>query len=333
MQAARYCRYGRLSRLRRGARGYRSGYVGRQRCHHLLRHDMTIEKVAVIGVGAMGAPMAMNIHKAGFELVVCDRSDKARASFEALGVRSTSEAADCADCDVVIILVATPDQVRAAVMGPGGLVSGVGDKKPMLVIMGTVAPQTMKDLAQELSGIGMRVVDAPVSGGVIKAREGTLAIIMGGAEEDCAYLQPLMEAMGSNIFRCGALGSGQATKIVNNMVGISTLMIAAEAYRIGLENGLFLPDAMPVFEAGTGRNFLTSGPGDATQAYAAWASTRSDFDSLHSILRKDIDLALSIGQNAGPLPMTNALREVLANVGDETFENWLSVAQAPGSKS
>ncbi|QRG09063.1 NAD(P)-dependent oxidoreductase [Xanthobacter dioxanivorans] len=288
-----------------------------------------IRSVAVIGVGAMGAPMAMNIRKAGFDLTVCDRSEAARAPFAALGVRCVTRAADCAGCDAVIVLVATPEQARAVVLGEGGLREGLDGRTPMLVVMGTLAPETMRALAQELEPTGVPVVDAPVSGGAVKARDGSLAIIMGGREEDCAALRPLMAAMGSAIFHCGPLGAGQATKIVNNLVGITTLMVAAEAYRIAGANGIRLPDAIPVFEAGTGRNFFTSQAKDAPEAYGTWTATRADFDSLQAILRKDIDLALTIGEASGPLPFTRALRVVLDGVDDETFQTWRAVASAP----
>lgn len=288
-----------------------------------------INSVAVIGVGAMGAPMAMNLHKAGFPLTICDRSEAARAPFAALGVTCVEQAADCAGCDAVIVLVATPDQARSVVFGENGLRSGLKGRRPILVIMGTIAPETMRDLERDLEPDGVRVVDAPISGGALKARDGTLAIIMGGRAEDCDALRPLMQAMGSVIFHCGPLGAGQATKIVNNLVGITTLMIAAEAYRIAGDNGIALPDAIPVFDASTGRNFFTARPDDAGEAYDAWTAARADFDSLHAILRKDIDLALSIGEKSGPLPMTSALRAVLERVGDETFQTWRAVATAP----
>lgn len=84
-----------------------------------------------------------------------------------------------------------------------------------------------------------------VSGGVVKAREGTLAIIMGGRKEDCDALRPLMQAMGDQIFHCGALGAGQATKIINNLVGIANLLVAAEAYRIAIDNGSTWPTPYP----------------------------------------------------------------------------------------
>lgn len=293
---------------------------------------MTIRSVAVIGVGAMGAPMAMNIHEAGFDLTVCDRSATARAPFAALGVRCVERAADCAGCDAVIVLVATPEQARAVVLGEGGLREGLRGAKPLLVVMGTIAPETMRELQRELEPMGVRVVDAPVSGGAVKAREGTLAIIMGGRAADCEVLTPLMKAMGSAVFHCGPLGAGQATKIVNNLVGITTLMIAAEAYRIARDNGISLADAIPVFEAGTGRNFFTVDAQDAPEAYGTWTNTRAGFESLHAIMRKDIDLALAIGDASGPLPMTKALRAVLDGVGDDTFATWRAIAAAaPGS--
>lgn len=287
---------------------------------------MNALKIAVIGTGSMGAPMAMNLHQKGFDLTVCDRSEAARASFAEAGVRCTDTPADCADCDVVIVLVATPEQAASVLFGEGGLVSGLSGRQPMVVVMGTIAPATMTDFAEQLRPHGVRVVDAPVSGGVVKARDGSLAIIMGGRREDCEELRPVMEALGNEIFYCGALGAGQATKIINNMVGISMLMTAAEAYRIALDNGLSLPAIMPVFEAGTGRNFLTGEAHAASEAYSAWAATREGFDSLQAILRKDIDLALSIGGESGPLPATKALRSLLEGVGAETFQNWRAVA-------
>ena len=228
--------------------------------------------------------------------------------------------------------MATPEQANAVLFGDGGVVSGLSGKQPMIVMMGTVAPETVREFAEQLRPHGLRIVDAPVSGGVVKARDGSLAIIMGGTRQDCDEVRPVMEALGDQIFHCGDLGAGQATKIINNMVGISMLMTAAEAYRIAIDNGLSLPDAMPVFEAGTGRNFLTGEANAASEAYSAWAGTRESFDSLQAILRKDIDLALSLGRRSGPLPATNALRSLLAAVGDETFTNWRAVAATNPAK-
>lgn len=296
---------------------------------------MQISSVAMIGVGAMGAPMAMNIHKAGFSLTVCDRNEAALTPFRAKGTKCVATAASCTACDVVIVIVATPAQAEAVLFGEEGLVAGLQDdaSRPLVVIMGTVAPDWMRETGARLATHDVRLVDAPVSGGAIRAEEGSLAIIMGGAQADCDALRPLMGAMGKAVFYCGALGSGQATKIVNNLVGISILMTVAEAYRIGLGNGLVLSDAIPIFEAGTGRNFMTSKPDDAGAAYAGWTASREIFDSLHVILRKDIDLALSIAGETGTLPMTEAIRDVLGKVGDETFETWAAIGATSNKKA
>lgn len=292
-----------------------------------------MKKVAVIGVGSMGNPMARRIHAAGYRLTVCDRNETALASFSDLGVRTVQRAADCADCDVVIVLVATTAQLRAVALGKDGLKDGLSGRTPFLAVMSTVTPSAMNEVEAELGPLGVKVVDAPVSGGLVKAQDGTLAIMMGGRAEDVDALRPLMQTMGSNLFHCGALGSGQTTKIVNNVIGISTLAIAAEAYRIGLDNGLSLTTAIPVLEQGTGRNFFSRRPGDAPEAYAAWTRTREEFESLQAIIRKDIDLALEISKDKASLPATRALRQLLDSIGDETFETWRTVARADTSKA
>lgn len=294
---------------------------------------MTIRKVAVIGVGQMGGPMARNILKAGFELTVCDRDEEALAAFSALGARCTTRPSDCADCDAVAVLVATPAQTRTVLLGPDGVLEGVAGKAPIVAVMGTVAPSEMISLAEALEAKGIALVDAPISGGTMGAEDGTLAIMMGGAPELFERLRPLMQSMGKAIYHCGSLGTGQVTKIVNNIVGVTTQMIAAEAYRICLDNGLKLGDVIPIYEAGTGRNFITRDVQDVIRAYTSWTSRRQDFDSLQAIMRKDIGLALSIGKSSGPLPMLHALQVVLGDAGEETYENWARIAAAESAPS
>ena len=289
---------------------------------------MTIRKVAVIGVGQMGAPMARNIHRAGFDLTVCDSDEAALAPFAALGARCTTRAADCVDCDMVAVIVATPAQTRTVLLGPDGLTSGMSDNAPIVVIMGTVSPAEMIGLEEALASFRISVIDAPVSGGTMGAEDGTLAIMVGGPEAVYEKVQPVMASMGSAIYHCGTLGTAQVTKIINNIVGVTTQMIAAEAYRICADNGLKLREAIPVFENGTGRNFLTRDFTDVTRAYKSWTARRQDFDNLHTIMRKDIGLALSLGERSGPLPMINALHDVLNAVGEETYENWTLIAGA-----
>jgi len=282
-----------------------------------------IRKVAVIGIGKMGDPMARRILDAGFELTVCDSNDARLTEFADLGARTTITPSDCRDADAVIVLVATADQMRTVTIGDKGLRKGIGAGKPRyLVVMSTVAPKDVRDLEKAVDGTSTHVVDAPVSGGILSAQKGTLTILAGGAEADVAALRPLFEAVGRSIFHCGALGAGQATKIVNNIIAISNMMVSAEAYAIGLANGLALDRLMPALDAGSGRNFLSREPGVASEIYAAGSRMAEDYQALQKINRKDIDLALSIGAPDMHLPATTALRQLLDTAGDETLAHW-----------
>ena len=287
------------------------------------RKASPIGKVAVIGVGRMGRPMARRIHDEGFHLTVCDTTQANLVDFSALGVRTTIKPRDCADCDVVIVLVATPDQLRTVTMGTEGLRVGMGGGKPRyLVVMSTVSPTDMTELESSFSDMPVHIVDAPISGGVVGAEQGTLTVLVGGAQTHITALQPLFDAVGKKVFHCGPLGAGQTTKIVNNILAISNLMISAEAYRIALSNGLNWEQLMPALEAGSGRNFMSKGPGDAQEVYAAWTRSVEAYHAVQTINRKDIDLALSIAPSGLSSPALESLRKLLDQTDDETLANW-----------
>ena len=285
-----------------------------------------VSTVAVIGVGTMGEPMARRIAGAGFGLTVCDANPANLAPLTGSGACLAADPAACAGCDVVVVLVATPGQLRTVVSGANGLRSAPAGGPRYLVVMSTVSPEDVRGLQASLSGTPTRVVDAPVSGGVTQARAGTLTIMAGGAEPDVAVLRPVFEAMGRSIFHCGPLGTGQATKIVNNVVAITNLMVSAEAYRIALGHGLTLDRLMPVLDASSGRNFLSKGPGIATEAYGAWSRSVEGFEALQSINRKDIDLALASAGPGAALPALSALRKLLDEPAEAVLPNWQAVA-------
>ena len=293
-----------------------------------MRADaVQLRKVAVIGVGRMGNPMARRIRDAGFELSVCDRDAAIREEFAALGVHTTAVPADCAECDAVIVLVATRDQVRAVALGEQGLVKGCTAGTPRyLVVMSTVAPNDVRELAQAVAGTPIQVVDAPVSGGVVSAHAGTLTILAGGAVAAIDTLRPLFDAVSRTVFHCGPLGAGQAAKIANNVIAISNMMVSAEAYRIALANGLALTGLTAALDAASGRNFLSKEPRLAPDVYAAASASIEDYNALQTTNRKDIDIALSLGGEDIPLPATSALRKLLDAAGEETLANWRVIA-------
>ena len=290
--------------------------------------DRPIERVAVIGIGSMGNPMARHIRNNGFALTVCDTGEAALAPFAELGVPTVRTPAACAGCDVVLILVATPEQLRSVTTGADGLRHIAPEEMPRyIVVASTVAPGDMHELAAAFAGLPTRIVDAPISGGVVGAQRGTLTFLAGGADTDIAALGSLFRAMGPSIFHCGPLGAGQATKAINNVIAIANLMVSAEAYAIAHGNGLALDRLIPALDAGSGRNFLSRAAGDPPAVYAAWSGTESAFDGVLAINRKDIDLALALGGDSLRLPAITALRRLLDDVGEETLNNWRNIAR------
>jgi 3-hydroxyisobutyrate dehydrogenase len=176
----------------------------------------------------------------------------------------------------------------------------------------------------------VRLIDAPISGGALRAEVGSLAIIMGGEDDDIDFARPVMESLGTQLFHCGPVGAAQTVKIINNILGIASTHFAAEAYRLALDHGLSVTDTAAVLEASTGRNYLSENAGEAAASFAKWAGTRREFDSLRSIMLKDLGIALELtSASQGSYPATERLMSLVGSLGDETFENWCTVGAAP----
>jgi 3-hydroxyisobutyrate dehydrogenase len=289
-----------------------------------------VKSVAVVGVGTMGAPMARRLLSAGFELTVCDRSEAATRPFAECGARVVRAARDCIISDVVLVVVHTGEQVRDVVLGEDGLVAGLsGDRAPLVVVMSTIAANAVTELAESARPFGVRLVDAPVSGGALRAEEGTLTLIMGGDARDIEAAEPVWERLGTHRFHCGPVGAAQTLKLINNIVCDANVIVTGEAYRLALEHGLSLRDTTSVLDVSTGRNYLSERPGEAATAYAAWTATREDFDALTATLRKDVGLALELASGSpGSYPVLERLVATLEAIGDETFANWRAVGAA-----
>src|SRR3984893_8944813 len=185
--------------------------------------------IAVIGLGNMGVPMGAHLVKAGFAVTGFDLSEAARKNFAAAGGRTANDVAAVAAAEVVITLLPDGQIVREGVnvlrphLKPGAI----------LVDMSSSDPIGTRTLGEELIAAGFEFVDAPVSGGVKRAADGTLAIMAGGADATIDRVGALLAAMGTSIFRTGALGSGHAMKALNNYVSSAGLIAAVEALGIG----------------------------------------------------------------------------------------------------
>ncbi|MGJ7525032.1 3-hydroxyisobutyrate dehydrogenase [Variovorax sp. GB1P17] len=198
-------------------------------------------KIAFIGLGNMGGPMAMNLLKAGHTLSAFDLSVEACKKFGAEGLPIAKSAAETvADAEVVISMLPASAHVEGLFLGGAGK-PGLLDsiKAGTLVIdSSTIAAATSRKVAEAAAAKGVAMIDAPVSGGTGGAIAGTLTFMVGGETKDLERARPVLEKMGANIFHAGAAGAGQTAKICNNML-LGILMIGtSEALALGVANGL-----------------------------------------------------------------------------------------------
>jgi 3-hydroxyisobutyrate dehydrogenase len=196
------------------------------------------KRVAFFGLGKMGLPMARRLHEAGAPVVGFDPLDAARQAFaEAGGVLASTSREAATGADVLITMLRDGKAVRAALLGGEPLVAHCA-ANAIVIDMSSSAPVGTRELADDLAGRGIHLIDAPVSGGVKRAIDGSLAIMVGGPPEVIARVRPLLEAMGKSIFETGAVGSGHAMKALNNYVSAAGLTAACEALRIGQNSAL-----------------------------------------------------------------------------------------------
>ncbi|MFM0222972.1 NAD(P)-dependent oxidoreductase [Paraburkholderia dipogonis] len=292
---------------------------------------MTVRSVAVIGLGAMGAPIAHRVQDAGFELIVCERNPDVVALFAGTGARVAPVPEACANADAVLILVATPDQVWEVIMGEDGILSGVtAQRSPILTVMSTVSAEVIEDIAEQLRPAGVRIIDAPISGGVRGAEQGTLTILTGGDERDIKAVEPVLEKLGSQRIHCGRLGTAQTMKIVNNIIGVSVTVIAGEAYRLAMERGLDPVLVSHALEACSGRNARSKDPAGPQVGYSEWVQDRKSYAGVGAIMRKDLTLAVEMASHAkGRYPAVRAMKSLIDSLGDETFDHWRRIAGLP----
>ena len=260
-------------------------------------------RVAVIGIGNMGWPMAATLVRGGFDVVVTDaRPERVDEFVRGVGGR----AGDPADAELVITVLPTSAHVVEAVDGlalrPGKIV----------VEMSSGVPATTRDLAARLADRGVRLVDCPVSGGVPRAERGDLAIMAGGDDDAIDAVQPVLDVLGSSVHRCGPVGAGQAMKALNNLVSAAGLLIAVEAVRIGQGFGLDPDTMVDVLNASSGRN-------NSTERKLKQFVLSGDFDSGFGLdlMAKDLGIAAGIAAGEGvPAPFAARCAELWSAAAD-----------------
>ncbi|MGW4731189.1 2-hydroxy-3-oxopropionate reductase [Streptomyces shenzhenensis] len=206
--------------------------------------------VAWIGLGIMGSPMSENLIKAGYQVTgyTLEREKLDRLA-AAGGTVAGSVAAAVRDADVVITMVPASPQVEAVAYGPEGILENARPGT-LLIDMSSITPQTSIDLAKAARDKGIRVLDAPVSGGEAGAIEAVLSIMVGGEQADFETAQPIFEALGRTVVRCGPHGSGQTVKAANQLIVAVNIQACAEAVVFLEKSGVDLGAALDVLGGG-----------------------------------------------------------------------------------
>ena len=258
-----------------------------------------IKTVGFVGTGIMGAPMARNTAKAGFEVVAYNRT---RARAEALaehGVRVADSIAEVgAQADAVVVMVTDTPDVVEVVEGAGGLAEAMR-RGSVLVDMSSISPGATRELAARLAERGIAMLDAPVSGGSWGAEQGTLAIMVGGEAEAGERVRPVFEAMGQRVTHMGPSGMGQTTKLVNQILVAGTVSAVAEALVFEAAHGADLERTIEAVGAGAAGSWQLAnlGPRMARGDFAPGFMVRLQQKDLRLILEaadeKHVPLAVT----------------------------------------
>ncbi len=267
------------------------------------------ETVGVVGTGIMGAPMARNLAKAGFEVIAYNRTLSRAEALRDDGVAVAASLAEVgATASVVITMVPDTPDVLAVVEGDGGL-AGAMREGSVLIDMSTISPAETRALAGRLAERGIAMLDAPVSGGSWGAQQATLTIMAGGESETFERCLPVFEAMGKSITLMGPSGMGQTTKLVNQILVAGTCAAVAEALVFAASQGADLLKTVEAVSGGAAGSWQLSnlGPRMAQRDFAPGFMVK--------LQQKDLRLILEAAQERHvPLAVTGLARQYLTAV-------------------
>lgn len=285
-------------------------------------------RVGFIGLGIMGRPMAKNLLKAGFEVTAYNRSAGPREEMAEAGaaiVSSPREAA--AGRDAVVTIVTDSADVEQVILGPDGAIEGAAPGT-LVIDMSTISPEVTRRIGARLAERGVKMLDAPVSGGDQGAIAGTLSIMAGGEAEDVERARPLFEAMGQRIVHCGPLGAGQTVKLCNQVAITGALLGVCEALLFAQKSGVDPARMLEAVSAGAAGSWQMTnlGPKMLKRDFAPGFKV--------GLMRKDLRLAVeSAGQQMIALPGLALVSQLFAAVdaaglGDEGTQALVKALEA-----
>jgi len=264
-------------------------------------------KVAFIGMGTMGTPMALNILKAGHEVVVYNRTrEKELPLADAGAMRADTPREAAAVAGIIITCVSDTPDVEAVVLGDEGIIHGAMAGS-LMIDMSTISPAATRHMAAKLADRKVRMIDAPVSGGSEGAQNATLAIMVGGESEDVQHAMPVLEAMGKTITHVGRIGSGQITKAINQVILAGTFLGVAEGMVLGMKAGLDMQKVAEAISGGAAGSWVLSNRAMnmVNNTYPLGFRTK-----LH---HKDLRIALEAARDMGATLPASALMDQIEN--------------------
>ncbi|OLC31220.1 MAG: hypothetical protein AUH81_18420 [Candidatus Rokubacteria bacterium 13_1_40CM_4_69_5] len=279
-------------------------------------------RIAFIGLGNMGGPMALNLMKAGHSLVVHDvRKETAAPHLERGATWADSPRAAAPGGELILTSLPGPPEVEAVALGENGIIHGAAPGA-IYADLSTGSPSVIRRIHALFEAKGVHVLDAPVSGGVWGARSGKLQVMVGGNEKLFRQIKPALEAIGDKVGLMGDIGSGTIAKLVHNMIGICTRQVVAEAFTLGVKAGV-RPEAL--LAAVKGGSF---GQGLLLTQVLPEIVFKGDFDTVRFALRlarKDLGLATELARECNvPMEMAALAEQTLVEAlargwGDKDF--------------
>jgi 3-hydroxyisobutyrate dehydrogenase len=250
--------------------------------------------IAFLGTGTMGRPMLANLVKKGHRLIAYDIAPEALAAAVKLGAHAAGSAAEAtAQGEIVIAMLPSSSHVVAAFLGDGGVTAAVR-KNQLCIDMSTIDPGTSRAVAGKVRERGGRFVDAPVSGGVPRAEDGTLAIMVGGDPRDVEEARPILTCMGANVFHVGPVGSGEVAKLCNNLIAGVAAVAVSEAFRIAEGFGVDAKVLTDVIARSSGNTWVMEAMHPVPGLVPRSASSRDYAPGfMTDLMAKDLGLAVN----------------------------------------
>lgn len=266
-------------------------------------------KIGFIGLGIMGRSMSFNLYRAGYEVMVWNRTASKMKEAEKWGAKTASSPRELAQyCNLIITMVGDTPDVLEVVEGEEGVIHGARPGT-YLIDMSTISPEVTRSLAERVKKHGIVMLDAPVSGGDVGAKNGTLSIMVGGEKKDVEQVMPVFKAMGQKITHCGPVGAGQTVKACNQILCGLNLLGMVEAFAFARKSGVDLEKMLGVTTKGAGDSWALSNYGPRV--------IKGDLDPGFTVQfqQKDLRIVLQEAEKIElPLPGTAIVQQLLRSI-------------------